>query len=537
MKKLFLVILLCLIKSTLFAQTIQSVYPNYGYTGDNELQVTISGMNTNFSQGSSTITFSQGSSTYFTGYNTQIQSVTQLTTYIDIPCTTDTGLYDLSVTNNGTTVSAVNAFTVHSATIESVTPDSASEGDILSVQISGLNTNFSQGSSTYIQFEQGTSTYFTGYNTLVNTPTQLSTSISISCSASPGLYNLLIEESNGCLLTQDSAFKVILSPCNDFNVWPGDANEDLVVNNYDLIPIGLYYGDTGTARVSGSNTWASQPATNWDSLQADGFNRKFVDCNGDGKINSDDTLAITQNYGLTHLFDSPRSSPERTSGTVPLSIVTDSSSYHAGSAVHATVSLGNSTNPATNLYGLAYDISLNTSIIEPGSIVFNYNNASFLGTKNANALVIIKQNDDVETAVIGFDHINKSGSGKIADLYFTLTNSSNSSQLGLSIISYEAVDAQGNQITLLTGISQLSTNNEQLSVYPNPSSGQFIIKLPHNQNEYLAEVYNVMGEKIYQSVLSNSQNFINISAQPDGMYFIYLKSDEGVEVGKVLVTK
>jgi hypothetical protein len=29
----------------------------------------------------------------------------------------------------------------------------------------------------------------------------------------------------------------------------------------------------------------------------------------------------------------------------------------------------------------------------------------------------------------------------------------------------------------------------------------------------------------------------DLSSQPAGMYFIYLKSDEGVEVGKVLVTK
>jgi uncharacterized repeat protein (TIGR03803 family) len=88
-----------------------------------------------------------------------------------------------------------------------------------------------------------------------------------------------------------------------------------------------------------------------------------------------------------------------------------------------------------------------------------------------------------------------------------------------------------------TGINQLSANNNQLSIYPNPTLGQFTIKLNGNQNGYTVEVYNVVGEKIYESVLSSLQNTIDLNSQPDGMYFVYLKSEEGVEVGKVLVTK
>jgi hypothetical protein len=87
------------------------------------------------------------------------------------------------------------------------------------------------------------------------------------------------------------------------------------------------------------------------------------------------------------------------------------------------------------------------------------------------------------------------------------------------------------------GINWLSATNNQLSIYPNPTSGQFNIKLNGNQSGCTIEVYNLMGEKVYQSVLSNSQNTINISTQPGGMYFVYLKSDQGVEVRKVMVVK
>jgi hypothetical protein len=50
-------------------------------------------------------------------------------------------------------------------------------------------------------------------------------------------------------------------------------------------------------------------------------------------------------------------------------------------------------------------------------------------------------------------------------------------------------------------------------------------------------VYNVVGEKVYESVASNSQNIINLSGCAAGMYFVYLKSDESVGVGKVVITK
>jgi uncharacterized repeat protein (TIGR03803 family) len=87
------------------------------------------------------------------------------------------------------------------------------------------------------------------------------------------------------------------------------------------------------------------------------------------------------------------------------------------------------------------------------------------------------------------------------------------------------------------GINKLSATKEAVNIYPNPSSGQFTINLNNIQTNYTVEVYNVMGEKIYQSFLYDSQNSINLSSQPAGMYFVYLKSEAGVEVQKISVAK
>jgi uncharacterized repeat protein (TIGR03803 family) len=333
-------------------------------------------------------------------------------------------------------------------------------------------------------------------------------------------------------------------------VWPGDANDDLTVNVFDLLSLGLYYDQTGPARDTPNiNTWAPHPAANWGVSQYNGYDLKYADCNGDGIINIADALAILLNYGDTHPNHSPRGSSKERSGGVPLYFIADSSSYHAGSNVHIGVWLGDTTNQAANIYGLAYDIAIDTSLIQSGTLAFN-SDSSFIGTTtDTSVLALTHIGDDVETGVVGTNHSNKNGYGKIGDLYLTLSSSITNPQFLISVSSWMAVDAAGDTLTLqpisdtlnvATGINQLLANSNLFSIYPNPTSGQFTINLNSSQNNYTIEVYNVMGEKIYQSVNKSplgDLGVINLSSQPAGIYFVYLKSQEEVDVGKVLVSK
>jgi len=99
-----------------------------------------------------------------------------------------------------------------------------------------------------------------------------------------------------------------------------------------------------------------------------------------------------------------------------------------------------------------------------------------------------------------------------------------------------------------TDIKQALADNGQLTIYPNPTSGQFNIQYNGNQNGYKLEIYNTMGERVYQSIIGALPSpllggegpgvrQIDLTSQPAGLYFVYLKSDESAEVGKVSVTK
>ncbi len=78
-------------------------------------------------------------------------------------------------------------------------------------------------------------------------------------------------------------------------VYPGDANNDGVVDVRDILPIGRFYGLHGPTRAGASMTWQAQTLTNaWTPLDAG-----FADCDGNGVVDSNDVVALVQNWKAT----------------------------------------------------------------------------------------------------------------------------------------------------------------------------------------------------------------------------------------------
>lgn len=97
---------------------------------------------------------------------------------------------------------------------------------------------------------------------------------------------------NSITLTPQSANTVL--NCG-ITVWPGDTNNDGVVNQADVLPLGLHWNRTGPARSGGSCAWSAQIAAPWTPLAA-----TYADANGDGIVNQADVLCIGLNWGRTH---------------------------------------------------------------------------------------------------------------------------------------------------------------------------------------------------------------------------------------------
>jgi len=82
---------------------------------------------------------------------------------------------------------------------------------------------------------------------------------------------------------------------------------------------------------------------------------------------------------------------------------------------------------------------------------------------------------------------------------------------------------------------------KDINLYPNPNLGQFTVQITGYQagvTNVNAEVYNISGEKVYSQFNIQNPTFgINITDQPNGVYFIRIMDKDGTLVGQKKVVK
>ena len=69
-----------------------------------------------------------------------------------------------------------------------------------------------------------------------------------------------------------------------------------------------------------------------------------------------------------------------------------------------------------------------------------------------------------------------------------------------------------------------SISNSQFSVYPNPTTDQVTVLLPHPSMKYDAVLYDLKGRRLRAMLLSGMQTTISLSDLPKGVYLLTLIS-------------
>lgn len=86
------------------------------------------------------------------------------------------------------------------------------------------------------------------------------------------------------------------------------------------------------------------------------------------------------------------------------------------------------------------------------------------------------------------------------------------------------------------GIADLLDDNA-LSIYPNPTSGKFQIKVGNVHSaigEMELEIYNILGDKVHEQVL-NSKNETVSSNSPNGVYFLKFILKDGSSIVRKII--
>jgi plastocyanin len=95
-------------------------------------------------------------------------------------------------------------------------------------------------------------------------------------------------------------------------------------------------------------------------------------------------------------------------------------------------------------------------------------------------------------------------------------------------------------ITVLepTGIS-LNTSAEGVSIYPNPTNGNFKLRINSSQptKEYQLEIFNVLGSKVYSKsdIQSQGINSVDVADLPKGTYLVKIYSGREMYNRKIIV--
>jgi hypothetical protein len=90
----------------------------------------------------------------------------------------------------------------------------------------------------------------------------------------------------------------------------------------------------------------------------------------------------------------------------------------------------------------------------------------------------------------------------------------------------------------LSGIHQLSGNNEQVTLYPNPNNGVFNLSISQLENEKTnsIEVYNLIGECVHRQIVTSTNCQIDLGSLQNGIYNLSIISNEGVVNKRIVIS-
>lgn len=374
-----------------------------------------------------------------------------------------------------------------------------------------------------------------------------SSAVTIMPQVGDSLFYVLITDSTGDFAA-DSIWVIGLPEC----VWPGDANGDGTANNLDLLLIGRAYGTQGLTRPNPHFNWIGQAAPSWAHSFSSGVNYAHVDAAGDGEIDAYDIQGIRQNYVLPQ--QSSGGSVSSVSG-VSLYIDVPSSNFSPGDTIVSSIMLGTTAFPADSIYGIAFSIVYDHTLVDSGSARLEFSD-SWLGDVEVDMEALgqdFADADQIDGGITRIDHVERTGSGKIADIIITVDDiagkNSGIEMLNIKIQRVWLIREDGSTIDVNASVAQVavitSTENplsnlaDQVRVFPNPASEHIMIEINQEDlaTETVIELLSPSGQILERREVKGRKEIeYNVGHLSRGFYLLRIVSPRGY-VNKKLIIK
>ncbi|MFT6715518.1 MAG: hypothetical protein ACJA0Q_000145 [Saprospiraceae bacterium] len=444
-------------------------------TVNETLQVTITGDNTHFTQGSASsvkFSFDQASTTSINSYNAVNDSL--LYVNITVPPNVKTGSYSVNITNprdGSVTYYSALYITGFNPKITAVSPDTLTAGTTLSVSITGSETHFNQGSTSSLSLYLGQSgNAITSYTTINDS--LITANVQIPTNTKTGKYNLTISNNIDGYLTYSNQVYVI------------GANPQIV----SITPDTLKAGTTLNVTISGSETRFTQGSSSTVSLY---FSQASATVNSTSIVN-DSTISV-------NITVDPSSISE--TGALVISNSIDGSLYSNIYIQQIGAVVGTSTTPSSSLAGNTITVVISDpdatfTQINPCCVLFGggiiTNNFTILNdsTISVNITIPIEVGDGNYDVIVYGEDFQKSF--RVASAF---------------------------KVGTTTEVSTI--NSTTTLVYPNPADSWITVESKNST----VMIFDLKGQlKLSNNSKSDIKN-IDVSSFTSGVYFIKVISE------------
>ena len=339
-------------------------------------------------------------------------------------------------------------------------------------------------------------------------------------------------------------------------VYPGDCNNNGICNNVDLLYIGLGYAATGPMRSVQGIGWSPTGITGvtpWSQSTASGVNYGYMDCDGNGKIGDQpdqDVEAIVQNYGLFHGTIQPDPYAVGTQGDPVLGLQITADTVMGGSTTLIQISLGSAFLPVDSLYGLAFSLSYDTTLVDS---IYGDFRTGWLASGTGGVLTLDKDHRDsgrIDFGVTRTDGMNADGAGVIGSIGIVMDDNLKTGMaleelelnfermLGLTR-SEQTIPFHAIRDTLyVLSDREVALPSSQVRVYPNPvTPGLEMLYLDAGRLRIQqVRLLNAWGQ-IVQTVSVNGQSQFTLDTQhlPPGQYWLQLRTGKGTPAKRILI--
>jgi len=330
-------------------------------------------------------------------------------------------------------------------------------------------------------------------------------------------------------------------------IWPGDINNNGIVNSVDLLYWAVAEGTQGPERTDASTDFTPQLLPGgWTQNFPGGLSYAYADCDGDGRVDEEDVDdAIEENFGLTHGIRLPDGFPAADPQRDPiLRLIPDRSTVEEGETLRFDLQFEGSAVDSLVFYGLAVQLSYSRELFEEDAdLEFEEEEDSWLSSDDVALQQLYVEDEDrgqVELALVRTGQqstaLRRERIGQFSIVIEDIIVGQSADDFELRIDSVYLIDEQLRPQAVVTDTARVALADQITSsqvgsppafrLFPNPTTGQ--LQLRGLSGLVQVQVLDPLGRVLMRAELPAStgalHHTLDLSALSSGTYLIAIKT-------------